>query len=664
MIKRAGIWLLAFLFLGSQGLSGAPGKKRPMTIRDVLQIRSVFDTQLSPDGKWILFGVRQVNLKKNRFNTDIWMIRSTGGDPIRLTYSLASERNWRWSPDGGKIAFISRRNKHAQIYLLSMEGGEAEQLTEFESDIRAFRWSPDGGKIAFLAQEPLKPEEKKKRERKDDARVVDRDFRYTHLWVIDVNTKEVKQLTRGQMQVDNFDWSPDGKKIVFSHRPTPRVPDHFNADLSIVTLKTGKIEQLVSRPGYDTNPLFSPNGKAVAFLSQDGDTTWYSNSYICVIDLKKRKIRNVTRQFDNPIQDYRWADNGKAFVFVGGERTNMHLWRISARGGRPRKLTAQFPGVNSSFSLSADGRLLSFIHHDGKTPPDVYLTDARKFAPRKLTTLHTYLDSFQLAYPEIIRWKGRDGMVIEGLLFKPLHYKTGQRVPLITVVHGGPAGYYLNAFYSGYVYPYQVFAAKGYAVLLPNPRGSGNYGYAFRKANFKDWGGEDYWDIMRGVDSVIDMGVAHPDSLAIMGWSYGGYMTSWIITQTDRFKAASVGAGVTNLYSFTGQTDIPEFMKSYWGVWPWDDPQLYQGRSAVYHIQNVKTPTLIQHGEADARVPIAQGRELYIGLKKMGVPVKFVIYPRQPHGIREPRLLMDAMRRNLEWVERWLRGREAEGKAK
>jgi dipeptidyl aminopeptidase/acylaminoacyl peptidase len=314
--------------------------------------------------------------------------------------------------------------------------------------------------------------------------------------------------------------------------------------------------------------------------------------------------------------------------------------------------------VNSSFSLSADGRLLSFIHHDGKTPPDVYLTDARKFAPRKLTTLHTYLDSFQLAYPEIIRWKGRDGMVIEGLLFKPLHYKTGQRVPLITVVHGGPAGYYLNAFYSGYVYPYQVFAAKGYAVLLPNPRGSGNYGYAFRKANFKDWGGEDYWDIMRGVDSVIVMGVAHPDSLAIMGWSYGGYMTSWIITQTDRFKAASVGAGVTNLYSFTGQTDIPEFMKSYWGVWPWDDPQLYQGRSAVYHIQNMKTPTLIQHGEADARVPIAQGRELYIGLKKMGVPVKFVIYPRQPHGIREPRLLMDAMRRNLEWVERWLGVRE------
>ncbi|HHM24260.1 MAG TPA: S9 family peptidase, partial [Bacteroidetes bacterium] len=516
---------------------------------------------------------------------------------------------------------------------------------------------PDGKKIAFLAREPLTEEQKKKREHRDDAKVVDKEFRYTHLWVIDLATKKSKQITKGRFNVDSFDWSPDGKTLVFSHRPTPKVPDIFNADISTISAKGGKMTPLVRRKGYDTNPLYSPDGKKVAFISQDGDTTWYSNSYICVVDVKKGKIVNVSRRFDNPIQDFTWTPDGNAFYFIGGRKTNMHIWKISSRGGKP-KLISTMPGVNSSFSLSRDGRWLSFIHHDGKTPPDVYLTAARKFAPRRLTHMHTYLDSFKLSAPEIISWTGRDGRVIEGLLYRPIGARQGEKVPLLTVVHGGPAGYYLNAFSTGYVYPYQVFAGKGYAVLLPNPRGSGNYGYEFRRANFRDWGGEDYWDIMRGIDKVIAMGLADGNRLGIMGWSYGGYMTSWIITQTDRFKAASVGAGVTNLYSFTGQTDIPEFMKSYWGAWPWEDPAIYRKHSAMYHIKNAKTPTLIQHGEQDARVPIAQGRELYVGLKKLGVPVKFVIYPRQPHGIREPKLVRDAMRRNVAWMDHWILGKE------
>ena len=659
-MKKLARWILIAGILAALSVTAFGQKKRPMTIADVLSFKSLRDTQLSPDGKWILFGVREADLKEDRYNTDIWMVKSSGGRPIRLTYTPASESNWQWSPDGKQVAFLSDRDGKSQIYLLSMKGGEAEKLTDSKTDISGFRWSPDGRKIAYLAREPLSKKEQERKKHHDDARVVDQEFRYTHLWVIDLATKKTKQITHGKMNIDNFDWSPNGKTIAFAHRPTPKVPDIFNADISAVPADGGAVKPLVRRPGFDTNPRYSPDGKKLAFVSQDGDTTWYSNSYICVMDLKKKKITNVTRKFDNPIQDYTWSADGKRFYFIGGARTNMHIWRISAKGGQPQQVST-LAGVNTSFSFSGDGHWMSFIHQDGKTPPDVYLTVAKKFAPLRLTHMHAYLDSFQLSVPEIIRWTGRDGRQIEGLLYRPVGYKAGRKVPLLTVVHGGPAGYYLNAFSMGYAYPYQVFAGEGYAVLLPNPRGSGNYGYAFRRANFRDWGGEDFWDIMRGIDKVVKMGIADPQKLGIMGWSYGGFMTSWIITQTDRFKAASVGAGVSNLYSFTGQTDIPEFMKSYWGVWPWDDPELYRSHSAMYHIKNAKTPTLIQHGEQDARVPIAQGRELYMGLKKNGVAVKFVIYPRQPHGIREPKLLRDAMRRNLAWMNHWIRGKPLPG---
>jgi len=413
------------------------------------------------------------------------------------------------------------------------------------------------------------------------------------------------------------------------------------------------VTTIIQRPGFDSNPKFSPNGKKIAFISQDEDTTWYGNSYLCVFDRKKEKITKVSGSFDNQIGDYCWDKEGDFFYFVASDKTNNFIWTIAAGGGNPKPFT-NLPGVNTGFSLSQDGKWFSFIRHNGGNPPEVYVTATGKFAPQKLTTLHGYLAEFELSVPEIIRWSARDGKAIEGLLYKPLDYQPGQQVPLLTVVHGGPAGAYLNSFATGYVYPYQVFTGKGYAILLPNPRGSGTYGYAFRKANYRDWGGEDYWDIQRGIDTVIQMGIADPQKLAIMGWSYGGFMTAWTITQTDRFKAASVGAGVTNLYSFTGETDIPEFMNSYWGSWPWSDPELFRSHSALYHIKNVKTPTLIQHGEADVRVPIAQGRELYMGLKKSGVTTEFVIYPRQPHGIGEPKLLLDAMRRNVAWMDKWI----------
>ena len=248
-------------------------------------------------------------------------------------------------------------------------------------------------------------------------------------------------------------------------------------------------------------------------------------------------------------------------------------------------------------------------------------------------------------------------MEMEGLLVKPASQTPGRRVPLLTIVHGGPSGVFTYNFsIRRGVYPVQLLAQKGFAVFMPNPRGSGGYGEGFRKANVRDWGGSDYEDIMAGIDALVSAGVADPDRLGIMGWSYGGFMTSRVITKTKRFKAASVGAGVTDTFSFTGTADIPPFMRSYFGAWPWDDPGVYTSHTALFNAKGVTTPTLIQHGEADDRVPVSQGWELYVALREQGVPVEFVTYPRQGHGLGEPKLIRDAMRRNIDWFSRWVLG--------
>ena len=291
--------------------------------------------------------------------------------------------------------------------------------------------------------------------------------------------------------------------------------------------------------------------------------------------------------------------------------------------------------------------------------PEAYVSRLQAFAAKQVATVQTLPSATEapLGRTEVLRWKAADGMAIEGLLTYPVGYEKGRKVPLLVLVHGGPAGVFTRSFIGmPGPYPMPVFAERGYAMLRVNPRGSSGYGRKFRYANYQDWGGGDYRDIMTGVDQVISQGVADPDRLGIMGWSYGGYMTSWVITQTKRFKAASVGAGVTNLMSFTGTADIPGFVPDYFGGEYWDVFDRWRSRSAMFNVKGVTTPTLIQHGEQDLRVPISQGYELYNALTRQGVATKMVVYPRQLHGLLEPKLIKDAMERNLEWFDRWMKG--------
>ena len=346
------------------------------------------------------------------------------------------------------------------------------------------------------------------------------------------------------------------------------------------------------------------------------------------------------------------------FIYYGAQRgVRFHVRRVSVATGRSVGILVG-DDVSMGFSLAANGKRAAWIKDHGRYAPQVFVGDVLSNEKQQVSHVNEHLKDYRFGRKDIITWKSSDGLEVEGLLIKPVGYKAGRRYPLLVVVHGGPAGAFFNVFDGTTLrgaYPLAAFANRGYALLLPNPRGSSSYGEAFRRANYQDWGGGDYHDIMTGVDALIDRGIAHPDRLGIMGWSYGGYMTAWVVTQTARFKAVSIGAGITNLYSMYGSNDLSGYLKSFFGNYPWRDPEEYAKHSAITFVDQVKTPVLIQHGEQDFRVPYSQAQEFYQALKDRRVPVEFVSYPRQGHGITEPRLLKDAMQRNVDWFNKWVK---------
>jgi dipeptidyl aminopeptidase/acylaminoacyl peptidase len=656
---------LVWLFIPA-GILHADAKPRPMTVDDVMKVRHIVEASIAPDGSQVVYVISEPDLQQNQYNTDLWLVPAAGGAATKLTAGPKQDDTPRWSPDGKTIAFLSDRDGTPQIWLIAPAGGEARKLTKNATGIKNLAWSPDGSRLAFLALDPDAAVEGKAQPPSPDITVVDQHNPREHLHVIGEDGGGSRQLTRGPFTVDAFSWSPDGKTIAYARKPTMGLSDQWRTDLFVVSAEKGESRPLVERPGIDTLPVWSPDGKTVAFVSNDGAHDWLANTFLCVVPAAGGKPRKVSERFDGvilgPDRDVlHGSPDGKRLLFAAEHRAGKHLFEVALETGEVKGLTSG-DRIFDGFSFSRDRTKMACLLEDPATPREVHVADGNGQQPKRLTVTNPQLKDIALGRVEPLRWKSFDGKTIEGLLIKPVGYEAGKRYPLLTYVHGGPALQFMHGFTvyppgrpQASRYPVHVLAGQGYAVFCPNPRGSAGYGLKFRQANVKDWGGGDYRDIMAGVDHLIAQGIADPDRLGIMGWSYGGYMTSWIIGQTDRFKAASAGAGVTNLFSMYGQTDIPDFMERYLGDVPWKARELYLKHSPMTYAGNIKTPTLIQHGEKDRRVSVAQSQELYHALKRNGVPVEFVIYARQGHNPHEPRLQRDVLTRNVEWFNRWLK---------
>ena len=628
-----------------------------------LKFKAVGTPRVSPDGKKMVYTVNEavMTADKSEFVTQIWLANLATKENIQLTFGDKSSTNPKWSPDGNWIAFQSnRKDTRNNLYLLSMNGGEAEPLTELKSSVANFSWSPDGRSIAFTMSDPKTEEEEKNDKGRNDSHWADENIKLARLYVLsiqkDANGKrEPRKLTTGNYHVEDFDWSHDGSRIAFGHVKSPSANDWPSSDVSIVEVATGTVTDLATTTAAETSPLYSPDGKSIAVQTSDVPPRWAGSGIIEIFPAGGGQPKTLIGSFDGQPAVAGWSADGKRIYFSEAKGTGTQIYSLDVAANRIDEIKTT-PAVISGIDLNQTGTTFAFVRQTPDTPGDAYVASvSADFTPVQITRVNADLKMPAVGRTEVVTWKSKDGKQIEGLLTYPVGYQAGQRVPLILNVHGGPAGVFQQSFIGGRgVYPLATFSSRGFAILRSNPRGSSGYGTEFRRANMKDWGMGDYQDLMAGVDRVIEMGVADPERLGVMGWSYGGFMTSWIVTQTSRFKAASAGAPVTNLMSFNGTADIPAFIPDYFGGQFWEVMDLYQKHSPIFNVKNVTTPTMIQHGEADVRVPISQGYEFYNALKVKGVPARMLVLPRQPHGPNEPKMQLVTMKANLEWFEKYL----------
>ena len=634
----------------------------------VIQMKSISQLDISPSGDLVAFAVREALIEgeKSEYLNQIWLTgTATETPPVQYTFGDKSASRPRFSPDGKHIAFSRDGSEKSQVWIMRTAGGEAWQFSYQKESVIDFKWSPDGQHIAMVMKDPKSEEEETEEEEKRDVILVDQNFKNNHIYLkrftTEIDTTEADKVTSGSFTVNAFNWSPDGRLIVFSHSEEPTFNSRsITGDISVVTVANKTTTTLVDWPGVDADPLFSPDGKTIAFSSDGGTTERIGLGDCFVVSAKGGKPRKLAETPNRSVGVrgapgiMQWSKDGKHVYTSDYEGTTTQIYKLDVKGNKIAGLTA-YNGVISNPVISSDEKKIVFVGQSTEVPAELYVSDLRKFDPKVLSTFNRNKDWPEITKTERVSWKSKDGLEIEGLLTYPLGYKQGKKYPLALMIHGGPAGVFTETFTGNpSIYVIQYFAEKGYAVLRPNPRGSTGYGKEFRYANFKDWGFGDYEDIMSGVDKTIDMGIADPERMAVMGWSYGGYMTSFLVTRTGRFKAASMGAGLPNLVSMVTTTDIPDYLVAHMGSEIWEDYETYEKHSAIYRIGKVTTPTQVIHGSNDLRVPFTQGQEFYVALKRRGIDTEMVVYPRTPHGPREPKLLMDVSPRIMAWLDKYI----------
>jgi dipeptidyl aminopeptidase/acylaminoacyl peptidase len=614
-----------------------------LTPEQALDRKQLSDVHYSPDGARVAFTVAEP-MHGTTPQSNVWVLDSRSREVHRFTTSEKTDRSPRWSPDGKTLAFLSNRAERMQIYLLPAKGGEARAVTKGKNSIGDFSWSPDGKQIAFLAEEPPTEEEERKEKDKDDERVMDVSDKLRRLWILDVESGGVRQITKGGWEIREFEWAPDVRTFYAIATDKPPADQWLDCIVTISGID-GTIREIFAPRGPLGDMHLSRDGSMLAFVGSCVDGPAPHDLF--VLPVAGRTARNLTAaRLDRPIFEYKWLADG-SLMAVAETGFTTRLYHVTMDGQAAP--VPEFPVHPSSFDAGPSGDI-AFVGETTTEAPELWIATHGSSA-EKVSDFHAQWKSIALSKPEFLHYKSFDGVEIEGALLKPLDYKEGTRVPLIVDVHGGPTG----AWRDGFDRWGQLLATRGYAVLYPNVRGSSGYGEKFVEMNRADWGGGDFKDLMAGVDYLIARGVADPERLGIGGWSYGGYMAAWAITQTTRFKASIVGAGLSDLAAEYGTEQGPEYDEWFFGL-PYENLQKFLADSPIRYIKNARTPTLILHGKEDPLDPIGQGQQLYRALKRYGVPAEFVVYPRELHPVREEKHTLDLLRRVIAWYDKYVKG--------
>ena len=625
------------------------------SIDDIINLKRVGSPVIAPNGQLVAYTIRETNWDDNAYETEIW-IGEAGSAPSRqVTNSRKSNMQPAFSPDSAWLAFISDRDGKRQLYRIAVRGGEAEKLTSTEDGVNNFAWSPNGNEIAFTMIEPQSEAMKEREKRWGDVKIEDQDQRFTHLHVLDIATKSTKQLTKGNFVVGSFEWSPTGRHIAFDHRATSDPADSGTADISVVLPATLESRVAVAQEGPDTTPRWSPDGTKLAFVTAMGKPNFfYANSVIAVVTPGSPTVQTLTGAFDEDPNLIAWTRAG--IQFSSSQRTWSYLFTLNPDTKQVTRHAPRDQWIGNGFSITPDGVTAAFIATSATEFPDVYIAPVQTMTGKKVSDAGAQIASWPKHTREVIRWKSQDGVEIEGVLHKPADFLQSRRYPLLVVIHGGPTGVSRPTPYgSGTAYPIDAFLAKGALILEPNYRGSAGYGEKFRSLNVRNLGIGDAWDVLSGIDALVQQGIVDRDRVGSMGWSQGGYISAFLTTRhSDRFKAISVGAGISDWMTYYVNTDIHPFTRQYLKATPWDDPKIYADTSPMTYIKQARTPTLIQHGDQDARVPIPNAFQLYQGLRDQNVPVQLSIFKGFGHGINKPKANRAAMTQNLEWFTRYV----------
>ena len=670
-------FLLPLALLWTSGLLACPpaaAQSRPIQLEDLTKITSVSDPQISPDEKSIAFILSRVNLEQDRSDRQLVLIDIATGAQHPLTYDRKGVGSPRWSPSGDRLAFEAvdtgaPKDPKLQLFILPLTGGEAQKITDAPEGVEQFAWRPNGEEIAYVTAE--EPENKKEIEKHNDAfEVGDNDVLATsaetssHLWIIAAAGGKPKRLTSGAWSLAKsappsspaspVNWSPDGKFLLFTRQEHPHFGDNDLTTLQILNVDSGEIRKLTKHESIESFGLFSPDGSRVAYwYPRDGDPN--NENEIMVTQTAGGDGSVATHSIDHNMSRVIWMPDGNSLLVGGHDGTRTSLW-LQPVGGPAKKLAIGEVDPTWSFWIDAFVGRKGEIAFTGSTPTrpsELYYMASSDQAPKRLTNFNQEIAALKLGKADRFEWQGPDGFREDGVLVYPPEFQRDKKYPLVLVIHGGPTA----SSITGFSFLPQLLAAHGYIVFMPNYRGSDNLGNAYQRSIWNDAGDGPGRDVMAGIDALKKLGSIDEAKIAVTGWSYGGYMTCWLIGHYAIWKAAVAGAPVTDLYDEYNLSDGNVTGRYGFKGSPFvgDNLKAYREQSPITYAAHVKTPTLILHDTGDARVTISQSYQLFHALKENGVPVKFFAYPVAGHFPGDPVRQMDVFRRWVDWMDKYLK---------